>query len=54
MTSRRSPKPVKGFAATRNLRGITRRAANDVEQGRQDTDLRRSNRMQPKSPGKGH
>jgi hypothetical protein len=46
--TRRSPKPIKGFAATRNLRGVIRRAANDVEHGRQDTDLRRSNRVPAK------
>jgi hypothetical protein len=39
--TRRTPKPIKGFAATRSSRGIIKRAAADLEQGKADTDCRR-------------
>lgn len=40
MPARKTPKPVKGFAATRSSRGIIKRAAADLEQGRENTDCR--------------
>jgi hypothetical protein len=40
MATRRSPQPIRGFAATRTRRGVVKRAANDVERGREDTDCR--------------
>lgn len=39
-TKRKAPRPIKGFAATGDVRSVMRRAANDVEQGRQDTECR--------------
>lgn len=46
--TRKTPKPIKGFAATRSPRGIMKRAAADLEQGQEDTDCRRSNRASRK------
>jgi hypothetical protein len=40
MPTRRSPQPIRGFAATRTRRGVVKRAANDIERGREDTDCR--------------
>jgi hypothetical protein len=45
---RRTAKPIKGFAATRSSRGIIKRAAADLEEGKADTDCRRSDRTSRK------
>jgi hypothetical protein len=37
---RKTPRPVKGFAATRSARGIIKRAEKDLAQGRENTDCR--------------
>lgn len=39
--TRKSPKPIKGFAATRSSRGVMKRAESDLERGLEDTDCRR-------------
>jgi hypothetical protein len=33
-------KTMRGFAATRDLRGVTKQAATDLQRGLQDTDCR--------------
>ena len=42
--SRRTPRPVRGSAATRTPRGIIKRAEADLEEGRENTDCRRPDR----------
>lgn len=42
--TRKTPKPIKGFAATRSSRGIIKRAAADLEQGQENTDCREADR----------
>ena len=42
--SRKTSKPVRGFAATRSPRGIIKRAEADLEAGREDTECRRPDR----------
>lgn len=37
---KRTSKTIRGFAATRDPRGITKQAAKDLERGLQDTDCR--------------
>jgi len=37
---KRRAKTVRGFAATRDLRGVIRQAATDVRRGLEDTDCR--------------
>ena len=37
---KRREKTVRGFAATRDLRGVTRQAAADLRRGLEDTDCR--------------
>jgi hypothetical protein len=37
---KRTSKTIRGFAATRDPRGITKQAEKDVERGLQDTDCR--------------
>ncbi|HEX7055552.1 MAG TPA: hypothetical protein VF211_16630 [Burkholderiales bacterium] len=51
---RRTPKPVKGFAATRSSRGIIKRAAADLAAGRENTECRpgRSSPRHCALPGK--
>jgi hypothetical protein len=51
MPTRRSPQPIRGFAATRTRRGVVKRAANDVERGLEDTECRgEARRSQPECP----
>jgi hypothetical protein len=51
MATRRTPEPVKGFAATRGRRGVVKRAANDAAGGRENTDCRGEARTaQPDCP----
>ncbi|HYX65443.1 MAG TPA: hypothetical protein VE935_14600 [Burkholderiales bacterium] len=42
--SRKTPRPLRGFAATRTPRGIIKRAEADLEAGREDTECRRPDR----------
>jgi hypothetical protein len=37
---KRTAKTIRGFAATRDLRGVTKQAEKDLERGLQDTDCR--------------
>lgn len=45
---RRTPKPVKGFAASPDRRRIVRRAHADLAQGQENTDCRRPDRTSRK------
>ena len=45
---RRTPKPVKGFAAGADRRRIVRRAQADLAQGQENTDCRRPDRTSRK------
>lgn len=47
---KRTNKTIRGFAATRDPRGITKQAESDLEHGLVDTDLRGAHRPAPSRP----
>jgi len=51
MATRKTPRPIKGFAASPSRRRVIQRAANDMERGREDSECRGEARTaQPDCP----
>ena len=47
---KRTSKTIRGFAATRDPRGVTKQAQKDLERGLQDTDCRGARKGGASSP----